>query len=887
MNPEIDEHAPPRDRFWAKFSRDGDAPRWHPLIAHSADVAAVFSTMLASGTPFERALGATLGQRDLRPGQRARLVFLAAMHDMGKTSHAFQSRGRNPTEPVRWPDRVRGHVKVLLESSSVPEVRNAIHGQVLAPLGGRPQDAAELWATAVCHHGRPWGVGIEPGRRALWLADASRDPISEITRLSLHAQRWSSLEAEADDALLVTAGFTHLFAGLLTLADWIGSTLSAFPFAPSADRDPDRYWTDEALPKAAEACARIGLIPRTRTTVEGRAGRDLLPAIFPALVGDPSAKPTELQAYAATMPLPEPGTRILIESETGSGKTEAALLLYARLRDAGLVSGLMFALPTRVTATAMETRVANAIGAIYRDGESPTTALAVGGQQPRLRGSAPMMTEPGQLWDELQGRLESWAASHSKKFLAAEIVIGTLDQALLAAFPVKHAHLRLAALARHLLVVDELHSFDRYMVEALATLTAQHTAAGGIVVFMSATVSDALRRRLGGGGETTLSVAEQLPYPAFASCRQPGTGWTDHAVGGSGVNKAVAWSCVTQDEAWTSAAHASRSGARVLVLCNTVRRSREVVVGLRERGCGALLWSPSEARHSPPFHSRYTPADRRVLDAEVIRRFGKAAALATGGVILVSTQVLEQSLDVDFDLLITDLCPVDVLLQRIGRLHRHRQRDSVRPDCCSAARTLVIGPEDGFTPLLFRRSIELGWGQDRPYPNYAHGELTLRTIIRHPTIRIPDDNRRLVESVYHPEAREALWQEPDWDLYLPSAEGKELNEAWQGEQAVLQFDQTYLKASEQYNGAAHGSIRTRLGDETVRVRLTQPVRNWYLDAGEETEYVDLPLWALPKLDEALDEPVAEFWPEMDGTPRYRLKDRWYRYSAMGWEWGRI
>lgn len=874
----------PSGRFWAKLHPREHPERWHPLIAHSADVAAVLERLIEPGTPLADRLAALLGQAELRSGQRARLVFLAALHDMGKTNHGFQTKARPTSERGSWTPAQRGHVKLLLESMAVPALQQLVLREILPVLGRDAKVAAVLWSGAISHHGRPWASPPAPKREALWLVDTSgRDPLEEVRRLVLHARRWSGVDHIPDESLApVPSGFSHLFAGALTLADWIGSTESAFPFAPEADDDPDGYW-EQARVQADGACRRIGVTPATTTV--SLSGVPLLEQIFPAVFRGGERVPTHLQRHISEMPLPSPGSRLLIESETGSGKTEAALALYARLRAAGQVGGLMFALPTRATASAMHERVLRALDGMYEGEERPTVALAVGGQQPRAETDSDTLREPSHTWDDEREKQEltNWASSGSKKFLAAEIVVGTLDQALLAGLPVRHANMRLAALSRHLLVVDELHSFDRYMTEVLANLLDLHTGAGGIALFMSATLSEAARRRFGGGPETTLEEAKSKPYPAVSACRNPRDGWIQYGLPRGGRSKTIRWRAVSEKESRTEAVQAAYAGARVCILCNTVRRAGETVAALREAGHAALLWRPEGSPHRLAYHARYAAPDRQTLDDAVLKRFGKQAAEIGGGVILVATQVVEQSLDVDFDLLITDLCPVDVLLQRIGREHRHPERDAFRPAEYRAAQALVVAPEGGFTPRLTSRSHPLGWGEDRPYTNYADGELTLR-LIGDPgrsEIEIPRDNRLLVESVYHEEPREALRGEPNWEDYFQKAEGREFGQEHHGREAALRFDQSYTACAAQFTAAQEHEVRTRLGDNSVRFRLSRPVQCWYISAKVDT--VDLPLYQLRA--SGLREP--DQFPETleaTGETVFRVGIRTLEYTPNGWTW---
>lgn len=390
-----DPHDPPPNRFWAKF--DEDRRTWHPLIAHSADVAAVLSRLLEDDSPIAARLACAAGIKRLSPEVRAALVYLAVLHDFGKVNHGFQEKILPVGTRRRWPEN--GHVTVVLKSlPTTPSLQLAIT-EMLQAFSGNPMDTSKLLLATLCHHGRPHSPDNERSPlSALWdpAARPGWDPLWMIRRLISHARRWSGLDDIGSPVAMPTnPAFTHLFAGTLTLADWIGSTESVFAFDPSADDDPDSYW-QEARTKAALACAAIGVVPETRVVI--RPGADLLQELFPHVF--PANEPTPLQRHVADMPLPSSGSRVLIESETGSGKTEAALTLYARMRAAGRVAGLVFALPSRATASAMHNRVLAALSRIYGDAAAPTVALAMGGDHVQAIADASLIGEAPRTYDD-------------------------------------------------------------------------------------------------------------------------------------------------------------------------------------------------------------------------------------------------------------------------------------------------------------------------------------------------------------------------------------------------------------------------------------------------------------------------------------------------------
>lgn len=870
----------PSDRFWGKTA----AGAWHPLIAHAADVAAVMARLLSDDSLLARRLATLAGSSDLDPTLRARLVLLAACHDLGKVNHGFQAKVRAAERHHHWP--ALGHVQPLIDSIAVvPELRELVM-DIFARLGGPPALAGQLLACALAHHGRPHRLDqSDPKLATLWQPQAPRDPIAAARRLVDHAVRWAKLPDGSPPPPPATPAFFHLLAGLVQLADWIGSTQAAFPFAPWADDDPDDYFATHAAPRAADACARIGLVPRTRPV--SLTGLPLLGRLFPALFDRHDRVPTPLQRHVAEMPLPQPGARLLIESETGSGKTEAALTLYARLRAAGLVSGLFFALPTRATAGAMLERVTAALATLYEGDERPSVALAAGGEQPRHLPPPALDLPPNRDDDPRDADLSHWASNHLSACFAAEIVIGTVDQALLAALPVKNAHLRLAALARHLLVVDELHSYDCFMTSLLRRLLSLVSQAGGITLFMSATLSHAAARTLGGGPQLGLDDALARPYPSLSVSPQPNAGWTDHPLPAAATPKRVAWRCLDEDAALGEAVAAARDGARVLFVRNTVKAARAAVTTLLQGGHADLLWRPDHSPHRPAYHARYVLPDRLALDDAVRRRFGPAAATTTGGCLLVSTQVAEQSLDVDFDLLVSDLCPVDVLLQRVGRAHRHRARDRYRPPAYQQPTpVLVVAPEGGFSDRLDARTVDVGWGETAPYDDYRVAELTWRLIRDRPEVTIPTDNRTLVEAVYHPDHRAALEAEPGWKAYAQRPELREANRCFVATATALPFDKRYadLDVVQRFDNELGIAYRTRLGDDTIRLELPEPVRCWYAEPDQPVLHAELPAWALPKDVQGQPVTAVQPRPACHGATCFAIQHVRFCYGPFGWDW---
>ncbi len=466
----------------------------------------------------------------------------------------------------------------------------------------------------------------------------------------------------------------------------------------------------------------------------------------------------------AALSLPRRSTLTILEAETGSGKTEAALFHYLRLFERGHVDGVYIALPTRTSATQIYRRVVAAVRRSFPLEQSrPPVVLAVPGYlgvDDRTGVRLPGYEVRWPDGDDPRLQLRGWAAEMPKRYLAGSVVVGTIDQVLLSTLRVSHAHLRASALSRLLLVVDEVHASDAYMGALLESVLATHLECGGHALLMSATLGDHAATqyaRVAGGDARALSLGEahDKPYPAITWVGADSSELICAQTPGRPKDVVVSTSAMAEDPeaiARVATRHAAQ-GASVLVIRNTVGDCRATVAALEAAvgdsadhlwRCGGVVTA---------HHSRFAKPDREALDQAVEAAFGKARGVV--GQVLVGTQTLQQSLDIDADLLISDLCPMDVLLQRVGRLHRHHR---VRPAGYEAARCLVVVPEERDLRTRLRSDGEPrgSSGIGSVYQDLRIIEATWREIMAAPTWHIPADNRRLVESATHPDALDAI-----------------------------------------------------------------------------------------------------------------------------------
>lgn len=764
---------------WGKFDRvTGES---HHLAHHSADVAATFQALLhipAFRNRAERAAGQPLSDEAI-----VCLSALAFLHDIGKLAPAFQAKGWPDGHGVTTRDHLRCGWRWLHQNTA--ETALAGHAVHLARWVGIEDWFAVLFA----HHGVPVAVPPEDWARAAF-ADSNGYCWKEAESLMGRAMAawFPAIATHAPPP--PTPRFAHHVAGLLALADWIGSDRRVFPFVASFEIN---YYV-KALASAEEQLRRIGPDVRHRS-LGGVADWALL-----------SDHPAPRPAQQAVAEIDEDETLIILEAETGAGKTEAALWRFARLYQAGQVNSLYFAVPTRAAARQLQRRVNAALKRMFAD-PAPEAVLAIPGQM--LSGEAQGARLPGfdAKWDDGDGA-GRWAAEHATRYLAAQIAVGTVDQAMMAALQVRHASMRGAMLARSLLVIDEVHASDGWMTAIQRELVGAHRALGGHAMLMSATLGAVAR---------CAWLDQPLPAPETAACAAYPAVWTTgglHPVAADQRQKRVQMQVATGwsgADAARMAMAAAGKGARVLVIRNTVDRARET---WRTCVAGAPQLVLSVNDTATLHHSRFAAEDRALLDAAVEAVLGKASPAR--GVIVIGTQTLEQSLDIDADLLITDLAPMDVLLQRIGRLHRH---DRTRPAGFEQPRAILLTPPQGLD--LLTRVPENGLGAlasaaslSGVYTDVPGLAATLQQAEEHPVWAIPQMNRALVEAATHPANLSCIAEAHGWGSYLRRMTGKALAET-KGAELVL------LKRAEAFPASfpSDAAVRTRLGAEGALLAL--------------------------------------------------------------------
>jgi len=829
---------PDTSQAWGKTDESGT----HHLAHHSADVAFVFRELLA--TPiFRRRAEAALG-RVLTGGEIECLSALVFLHDIGKIAPVFQCKG--------WPQdhglKPYGHLGcgyLWLYRECNNDIEHVLDGALLWMKDWAP-GLVEWFRVIFAHHGKPVPKPDPTNRPDAFKEVKNYNWKAEEKQMGRAFKTWfPSVKDHKPPS--PDNRFVHFICGLVALADWIGSDKKGFQFVSKFDIEYDKFSKQLARKRLEE----IGL----STSICSLASSDIWQLIAPE-----HPQPRPVQFAVGNIAVDE--SLVILEAETGSGKTEAAILRFAKLFEAGEVDALYFAVPTRAAARQLHGRINSCVKRLLTT--EPEAILAIPGI--RVSGDAIGEALPNfeTRWDDEKTKPSRWAAEHATRFLAAQIAVGTVDQAMRAGLQVKHAHLRGAALSRALLVIDEVHASDIYMMQIQCDLAKQHLDIGGHVMLMSATLGAAAREKwLGRSTSTDINEAIKKPYPAI---------WTKHQEIQvdklPSQNKSVSIR-TSNDWSGSSAAkialEAATKGARVLVIRNTVDRARETWAAAMKQQPDLLMSVNGQATLH---HSRFAAEDRLLLDREVESILGKTTP--SRACVVIGTQTLEQSLDIDADYLVTDLCPIDVLLQRIGRLHRHNR---TRPAGFENATTIVLCPADGLAQLTKKPENGLGslttsTSLSGVYMNVPSLQATMDQIAIHSEWHIPEMNRALVESATHPEALCQIAEKQGWEDYYGRLTGTALAQMKAADLVMLDRREAL---PEQFPDGE--KIASRLGDGGVILPLPEGTDGPF---GEKIQRMGLTaFWSHGLSGE------EEFVVESGSPLRLTVGDKTFWYGADG------
>jgi CRISPR-associated endonuclease/helicase Cas3 len=747
-------------KFWAKTSKNEKLPNaFHPLICHLIDVAVVTRKMWQRVLP--NAAKNRTNQAFGIENAEDLVAFIAGLHDLGKCSPPFALRGLHENKQTK--ELLKLYRGTPFEMSSVNPSKEAPHGYVTAvelpqilesKFGLNSKIIHQISIMIGGHHGVfPTSQKLNNLKMESFIGNHhwknARRELAETLADLLNIKPLAINEnAKLDNGTIM------ILAGLVSVADWIGSDTQFFEcavedFTEDFELDLGDY-LKHAETQAETALKQLGWLNWAEID-KPKEFKDLFPF-------EPRGLQTEAIEIAKDL---KTAGIVVIESPMGEGKTEAAMFLADTFNANLGQRGIYFALPTQATSNQMFGRVEKFL----------TNRFEKGSINLQLQhGHSSLSAEFGTLkknFQNIQGVYEECSGgdcvphvvaaewfTYRKRGLLAPFGVGTIDQALMAVLQTKHVFVRLFGLAHKTIIIDEVHAYDAYMSTLLERLLEWLAALGSPVILLSATLPknrrDALIQAYQRGLEITESSCEgEDKYPRISYA-------TDSMIKVRNIDvstKTQTLHIERIDKNFVENLKAKlKDGGCVAIICNTVGRSQEIYDQLSNDNFFAdkidLL------------HSRFRFCDRETREKRVLERFGKPDDNGESPnrpkcAVLIATQIIEQSLDIDFDLMISDLAPIDLLLQRAGRLFRHER---VRPSEFNQAELWIIQPEmkDDLPEFGVHKFV---------YDEH----ILLRTWLelqKIEQIKIPDEIERLIEAVYDletpkenlPEYLNELWQ---------------------------------------------------------------------------------------------------------------------------------
>ncbi|RLP74948.1 CRISPR-associated helicase Cas3' [Mycetocola tolaasinivorans] len=751
---------------WAKsagsIENRAEVDRWLPLVQHLEDSAGIAALLWEHWVPrsVQNQIAAVWGG-DLDVAGTV-YAFLAGVHDGGKCAPSFSvmvpvladamtAVGLHVNPAIaRDPDRslARHELAGLI----------ALRGWLVDTAEFSARSASSLASVVGAHHGRaPSALRLEwlEGRPDL-LGDGPWDLVRrELIEYMFVRTGMAGVADRLRESEIPQVALVNLSA-LVIMADWIASNEAYFPLYPVGTSPVEDSASRVAAAWAAlDFPSRWELNPDDDSASMSFADRFGLPA---------GALPNAVQAAALNLASEVSGpSMMIIEAAMGLGKTEAALGAAEALARRTGAGGIFVGLPTQATTDGMFPRVL-----AWADSLDQRSSVYLAHGKAALNPVFERMLDEARYAgigadgaDENRGGEDlvahAWLSDRRRGPLAS-LVVGTIDQALFGALRSRHLMLRHLAFAGKVVILDEVHSADDFMAPYLDRMLHWMGAHGASVILLSATLPEARRVAMAQAYSSGRKVAQGLRsgraargIDRFAELRGDIGYPAITVVSDAGDPRAVSPS--PGDGARRTEVHLEHIADDDAALIETLRAA------LAEGGCAGVIHNTvGRVQHTAGVlrkafpdtpviiaHSRYLAADRIARDSLLLDLFGhpRRATARPARAILVASQVAEQSLDIDLDILISDLAPVDLLFQRVGRLHRHQRG---------------VGQDDRPAPLRVPRLLITGvdWETEPPTPSKTYTSiyapyLLLRTLLElrgRNSLTVPDDVAPLVQGVY-------------------------------------------------------------------------------------------------------------------------------------------
>jgi len=703
-------------KYWGKTEKSAEKEMsFHLLPFHCLDVAAVANIWWQKSRFLQRgfALQSGLAADQCLPW----ILFFISLHDLGKFDLRFQLKSPEVTT-ILQNDLVSVYDKIML-----PQIKKFNHG-----VGGYK------WFVNEAHeHGFIDFIGLDIA--CDWMAcvaghHGSLPTSAEADNPAFIDQKFTDLQ----NLFLRPAGLSpaHIpekipdfLAGFCSICDWIGSNSDWFALVDNP-ADLSSYFQSR-LPIAEKALKATGIL----SSLKSSGG---MKSVFPAF--HPRGIQTLIDNFTVQQGL------TIIEAPTGSGKTEAALAYAITLLAAGLADSLIFSLPSQATANAMLTRLTEVTNRTFKQGKNVILAHGKSNfNKDFLNLKRIAQLDHAQGKDEAQVQCARWLATSRKRVFLGQVGVCTVDQVLLSVLPVRHQFVRSFGVRRSILIIDEVHAYDSYMYGLLQEVLKGQVRAGGSAILLSATLPAFQKESLlqAWGSDEKQQQAE---YPLVTQAilqnithyclpKQIKTEKFDVTLS-LWPSPTLSFPNALVDKIVAKA----EAGAMVGIVCNLVADAQNLAKKIT-----SLTKIPVDL-----FHSRFRFCDRMKREEMILNIYGKNSKRQ--GRILVATQVIEQSLDLDFDWLVSQLCPIDLLFQRLGRLQRHK---NIRPNNCMKRNCAVI--------VTAKDSFDFGDSQ-YVYRNIRALHRSNMLLQQNCVLSFPDVYREMIEQVY----QQLPWQNEHPDL---------------------------------------------------------------------------------------------------------------------------
>lgn len=767
--------------FWGKTYHNEDMVSAYPASAHMLDVAMSCKEWLLSNNPNIPGVGR------MTENMVGTISLLIAIHDIGKFSKQFQSKRPeffpqgigSMTGPVPnhsdagfclFNESYKGKLPILDELETYL-IRQDGRGMSLIYYG------------IFGHHGRP----INPISASMISSMFSAQCMDVVQEFIVEC---IAILKPEPITIFDTNAFSWWLSGLTVLCDWLGSNTDFYEYGRVTDLRSHHKKSSLSAKNAIQIAGLTG-----NSAVNNFSWSDMLG----------QNEPTPLQKAICEIELSDKPLLLIVEEQMGAGKTEAALMMAYRLLENKNTHGIYFALPTTTTSDAQYERLSGYYQKMFKNKASLALLHGKRGVNSKFRDSVvktKAINDESEIKNQKNAECSKWLYDNKRASLLSEVSVGTIDQALLSVLPNKFSQLRFFGLMGKVLIIDEAHAYDSYVSVELAKLIEFHTKQGGSTIILSATLPSARKRDLVKAYNRSLkNFQPSQDYPLLTTVS--GESIKEIKIKSRAeLNKTVnikRLDSVSDGEC--VAAENYRRGDAVCWIRNTVDEAIETYKALLHVK-GVTL-----------FHARFAVGDRQRIEREIEQKFGKNSNEKDRNHILIATQVAEQSLDLDFDSMISDLAPIDLLLQRMGRSWRHKRGN--RP-----AKSIEFSVVSPFPSI----DCSQDWLQEcLPKTEFVYGHIGILwksavELFKKEYIDLPEDIRELVETVYR--------NEKDVDFFPKSFAqkiikflGKDMAMAGNASYNVLNWNDGFALGTNKWESEYRTSTRSENASKPFRLAL--------------------------------------------------------------------